>query len=103
MPSRLNPYISFPGTCAMCSEFYQRVFGGSLTLMTFAETGAADIPEADQIIHGMLEPTPATPSWPPTHRRERRTNPAATWPSASAVTMRRNCAATGTNCRRTAA
>ena len=36
-------------------EFYERVFGGSLTLSTFGEYGAQDSPESDKIMHGMLE------------------------------------------------
>ena len=55
MPSRLNPYISFQGTARAALEFYQSVFGGTLTLNTFGEFGAGDAPHADQIMHGMLE------------------------------------------------
>jgi PhnB protein len=36
-------------------EFYERVFGGDLTLQTFGEYGAPDAPEADKIMHGQLE------------------------------------------------
>jgi PhnB protein len=52
--SRLNPYISFPGSAREAMEFYQRVLGGSLTLSTFGEFGAQDTPDADKIMHGML-------------------------------------------------
>ena len=55
MASRLNPYISFPGTAREAMEFYQRVLGGSLTLNTFGEFGAQDAPDANNIMHGMLE------------------------------------------------
>jgi PhnB protein len=55
MASRLNPYISFPGTARDAMEFYERVFGGSLTLSTFGELGGQDIPNPDQIMHGQLE------------------------------------------------
>ena len=34
--TRLNPYISFRGTAREAMEFYQSVFGGELTLSTFA-------------------------------------------------------------------
>jgi PhnB protein len=54
MPSRLNPYISFPGTAREAMSFYQSVFGGSLTSNTFGEFGAQDAP-ADKIMHSMLE------------------------------------------------
>src|SRR6185369_11290585 len=39
MPSRLNPYISFPGNAREAMEFYKRVFGGTLALSTFGEYG----------------------------------------------------------------
>jgi PhnB protein len=53
--SRLNPYISFTDNARQAMEFYKRVFGGTLTLSTFGEFGAQNPPEADQIMHGMLE------------------------------------------------
>lgn len=53
MASRLNPYISFPGTARDAMEFYRGVFGGTLTMSTFGEFGAP-APE-DQIMHAMLE------------------------------------------------
>jgi PhnB protein len=56
--SRLNPYISFPDTARQALEFYRGVFGGDLTLSTFGESGMADGPDADKIMHGQLE-TPA--------------------------------------------
>jgi PhnB protein len=52
--SRLNPYISFPGNAREAMEFYERVFGGTLTLSTFGEF-APDAPNPDQIMHGNLE------------------------------------------------
>jgi len=55
MASRLNPYISFAGDARQAMEFYERVFGGTLTLNTFGEFGAQDSPDADNIMHGMLE------------------------------------------------
>jgi PhnB protein len=53
--SRLNPYISFTDNARQAMEFYQEVFGGALALNTFGEFGAADSPDADKIMHGMLE------------------------------------------------
>jgi uncharacterized glyoxalase superfamily protein PhnB len=32
--ARLNPYISFAGNAREAMEFYERVFGGTLTLNT---------------------------------------------------------------------
>ena len=36
-------------------QFYERVFGGTLTLNTFGELGGQDAPSPDKIMHGMLE------------------------------------------------
>ena len=36
-------------------EFFASVFGGTLSLSTVAEFGAKDSPDADRIMHGMLE------------------------------------------------
>jgi len=55
MASRLNPYISFAGTAKQAMEFYKDVFGGSLTLNTFGDSGAPDMPNPEQIMHAMLE------------------------------------------------
>ncbi|WP_033439810.1 VOC family protein [Saccharothrix sp. NRRL B-16314] len=55
MTSRLNPYISFAGNAREAMEFYESVFGGNLVLNTFGEYGAGDAPEAQKIMHGMLE------------------------------------------------
>ena len=55
MASVLNPYINFGDNARQALEFYQTVFGGNLTLNTFGDMGAADTPDADKIMHGMLE------------------------------------------------
>ncbi len=55
MASRLNPYLSFAGDARQAMEFYEGVFGGTLALNTFGESGAPDSAEADKIMHGMLE------------------------------------------------
>lgn len=54
MTVALNPYLNFPGTARQALEFYQRVFGGELTLIPFREYGTDDPALADQIVHGML-------------------------------------------------
>ena len=51
MPSRLNPYVMFPGTAREAMQTYERVFGGTLTLHTFDESGG----EGDGIMHALLE------------------------------------------------
>jgi PhnB protein len=55
MTSRLNPYISFAGNAREAMEFYESVFGGTLTVSTFGEFGAQDAPEADKVMHAMLQ------------------------------------------------
>src|SRR5260370_21009512 len=55
MTSRLNPYLNFNGNARQALEFYHSVFGGNLTLSTFAEFGAQNSADADRIMHGQLE------------------------------------------------
>ena len=55
MASRLNPYLNFNGTARQAMEFYQSVLGGDLVTNTFADFGAKDSPDADRIMHAMLE------------------------------------------------
>ena len=55
MASRLNPYISFTTNARQAMEYYQSVFGGDLALNTFGEYGSKDTPEADLIMHAMLQ------------------------------------------------
>lgn len=54
MGARLNPYISFAGNARQAMEFYRDVFGGNLTLSTFAEFGTEG-EQADKIMHALLE------------------------------------------------
>jgi len=53
--SRLNPYITFPGTAREAMEFYKTVFGGTLVMNTFGEFGAPEPALADKIMHAQLE------------------------------------------------
>ena len=56
MTVRLNPYLSFRENAREAMEFYQSVFGGELSLNTFADFHASEDPaEQDKIMHGMLE------------------------------------------------
>jgi PhnB protein len=55
MASRLNPYLTFPGTAREAMRFYESVFGGTLDISTFGEAGAPDVPDPDQVMHAMLE------------------------------------------------
>jgi len=56
MHSKLNPYISFKDNAREAMEFYKTVFGGTLTMQTFKESGMSQDPEdADKIMHAALE------------------------------------------------
>ena len=55
MATRLNPYLNFPGTAGEAMRFYESVFGGKLEVMTFADAGATDLPDPQQVMHAMLE------------------------------------------------
>ncbi|GAA2097317.1 VOC family protein [Actinomadura alba] len=55
MSSQLNPYLTFNGNARQAIEFYASVFGGKPAFHTFAELGAPDSPDADRIMHGILE------------------------------------------------
>ncbi|GAA5230044.1 VOC family protein [Arthrobacter cryoconiti] len=55
MATQLSPYINFCGNAREAMEFYHSVFGGELTLSTFADFHASEDPaEADLIMHGAL-------------------------------------------------
>lgn len=55
MASRLNPYVMFDGNARPAMEFYESVFGGTLTLNTFGESGAPEGVDPEQLMHAMLE------------------------------------------------
>jgi PhnB protein len=55
MPAQLNAYLNFNGNARQALEFYHSVLGGTLNLTTFAEFGAKDSPDADRIMHGMVQ------------------------------------------------
>jgi PhnB protein len=54
MPTRLNPYLSFRDNARQAMEFYHSVFGGELTISTFADMPGSDPSEQDKVMHGML-------------------------------------------------
>jgi PhnB protein len=55
MSTQLNPYLSFRDNAREAMGFYQSVFGGELTISTFAEFEASDDPaEQDKVMHSML-------------------------------------------------
>src|SRR5256885_4704958 len=52
----LNPYLNFRGKAREAMEFYRGVFGGTLTISTFAELHASSDPsEDDLVMHSDLE------------------------------------------------
>ncbi|MGE5459171.1 MAG: VOC family protein, partial [Solirubrobacterales bacterium] len=56
MATRLDPYLSFRDETREAMEFYRGVFGGTLTLNTFADFHASpDHSEDDKIMHAILE------------------------------------------------
>jgi len=59
MTSILNPYLNFRGDARAALEFYHSVFGGELTVGTFAEFGMTDVPEGerDLVMHGQVDTT----------------------------------------------
>ena len=58
MTSQLNPYLSFRDTAREAMELYREVFGGELTVNTFGQYGDPAAPEAELVMHAVLE-TPA--------------------------------------------
>ena len=55
MTIRLNPYISFKNNAREAIEFYHSVFGGELTISTFAELRASQDPSEDNLVmHSQL-------------------------------------------------
>jgi PhnB protein len=56
MTVRLNPYLNFRDSARQVMEFYRSVFGGELTISTFAEMHASEDPaEQQKIMHSQLE------------------------------------------------
>jgi len=56
MTTRLNPYLNFRDEARAAIEFYRDVFGGELTISTFADLQAAEDPaDADKVMHSQLE------------------------------------------------
>lgn len=56
MTVRLNPYLNFRDQTRAAMEFYRSVFGGELTMNTFADLGVGAGPGEDtKIMHSQLE------------------------------------------------
>ena len=49
-------HLNFRGTAGQALEFYQKVFGGTLTSATYADFGMPkEVPGADKIVFGQVE------------------------------------------------
>jgi PhnB protein len=56
MTTGLNPYLGFRDNAKQAMEFYRSVFGGELTMSTFAELNPrTEAGDQDKIMHAMLE------------------------------------------------
>lgn len=57
MISKLNPYVAFKDNARDAMQYYQKVFGGDLRVVTFGEQGACppDSPDAKLVMHAALE------------------------------------------------
>ncbi|MEV8041388.1 MULTISPECIES: VOC family protein [unclassified Arthrobacter] len=56
MATHLNPYLSFRDNAREAMEFYRDVFGGQLTVSTFADFQASQDPSEDTLVmHAQLE------------------------------------------------
>ncbi len=56
MTTRLNPYLSFRDNAREAMGFYKDVFGGELTVSTFADLHASQNPaEENLVMHAQLE------------------------------------------------
>lgn len=51
MSQQLNPYLTFPGTCAEAMEFYAVALGGVPQVATFSEYGM----DVEGVMHAALE------------------------------------------------
>jgi len=56
MATDLTPYLHFRGDARTAMERYRSVFGGELTVSSFADFGANDVPESerDWVMHAQL-------------------------------------------------
>lgn len=50
----MTPYLMFPGTAREALTFYESVFGGDLSMLTYGEGMGADGQTKDLLMHGSL-------------------------------------------------
>ncbi|PRZ15590.1 VOC family protein [Nesterenkonia sandarakina] len=59
MSIQTTPHLNFRGTARTALEFYQSIFGGHLTVVTYGSLGMPqDAPGADKVVFGQLESAP---------------------------------------------
>jgi PhnB protein len=54
---RVDPHLTFRGNCEEAFRFYERLFGGTLTILSYGSSpGASTVPEAwrSKIVHATL-------------------------------------------------
>ncbi|MGB3696871.1 MAG: VOC family protein [Gordonia sp. (in: high G+C Gram-positive bacteria)] len=54
MPAQLNPYLMLGGTARAALEFYRGVFGGEITMRTYADVPGTPANSADRVMHATL-------------------------------------------------
>ena len=54
MSSRINPYFAFNGNAREAAHFYEQIFGGELSIMTFADAGQMQVPDTSKVMHSSL-------------------------------------------------
>ncbi|CAB4693683.1 MAG: VOC family protein [Actinobacteria bacterium] len=59
MTTLLNPYLHFLGEAREAMEFYQSLFGGELSVMTYGDMGMEG-DQADKVMHSQLAAGPLT-------------------------------------------
>ncbi len=50
----LDPYLFFRGNCREAIEFYKDIFGGELTIQTYADVKMGDENQQNWVMHAML-------------------------------------------------
>lgn len=60
MATKLSPYLNFRDGTREVMDFYVSVFGGELTLSTFADLGGMGLDESEQgkVMHAQLDAAP---------------------------------------------
>ncbi|MDO5629005.1 MAG: VOC family protein [Mobilicoccus sp.] len=54
MSVAISPYLTFPDTAAAALEHYRGIFGGTVTICTYADSGLVDWPDSGNVFRGTL-------------------------------------------------